>query len=389
MKRGFLYSSAVFALSVLIFTVAILSSFPIISNAETSGPTMFVNDEPWYNESVYPWYVIDNQCFVPINFFSGLSGVSIFHYPQSNSTLITYNNNYISIDTQNHESAYSENIGVFKMKSMYMGPEDNLKMLYVPATTVCRLFGIGWETSEKKNAIRIFDANSARSFNEIIAQYNPSINNQDVIQDTQNTPESDPTVSKYVYLTFEDAPGSYMNSIVELLNKYGYKATFFLNGNEMISGTEVINKAIASGHSVGLHTMTQNEAAYSEDNSLFLEEIEEQNDLLFRIFKIKTRLIRAPEGSSSKAFKITNELSTQIYSSGYSTYDWNYDSKDLTLSSKTTANNVISAIQKGDNQVIRFHCEEKSYTALKYVLDYIRKDSNIKVMALPIAVGVK
>ena len=381
MKRGFLYSSAVFAISVVIFMAAIMASFPMITNAELSNPTMFVNDEPWYNESVYPWKMIDNQYYVPVSMFSGLSSVTIFYYPQSNSTVITYKENYISIDNQNSENAYSESLGVFKMKTMYFGPENNLQMLYVPAETVCKIFGFSFETNAKKNAVRIYDSSAKRKFSEILEEYNPIINGQDT---TQATPGPDtPKYTKIVYLTFEDAPGEYMDEIVDLLNKNGYKGTFFLNGNEMLENAETVRKAIASGHSIGLHTMTQDEEAFAADSSVFLREIEEQNDLLYRVFKIKTRLIRTPEGSSSKTFKISNDLASQIYSKGYSIFNWDRDTKDLTASAKTAANNAINAIDRNASTIIRFHCEETSYNALKTVINYIKGEGNIKVIALP------
>lgn len=65
-----------------------------------------------------------------------------------------------------------------------------------------------------------------------------------------------------IALTFDDGPGIYTDEIVNLLNSYGAKATFFItginNGKGAIDITPawnaVIKKMYANGHQLASHT---------------------------------------------------------------------------------------------------------------------------------------
>ena len=74
---------------------------------------------------------------------------------------------------------------------------------------------------------------------------------------------------KTVYLTFDDGPSIYTKEILDTLDKYGVKATFFVvNGKQNHLMKEIVNR----GHQIGLHTYThrydilyKSEQAYYDD----------------------------------------------------------------------------------------------------------------------------
>lgn len=65
-----------------------------------------------------------------------------------------------------------------------------------------------------------------------------------------------------IALTYDDGPGIYTDGIVDLLNSYNAKATFFITGINNGKGaidstpawTSVIQKTYASGHQIASHT---------------------------------------------------------------------------------------------------------------------------------------
>ena len=58
---------------------------------------------------------------------------------------------------------------------------------------------------------------------------------------------------KTVYLTFDEGPSIYTKEILDTLDKYGVKATFFVvNGKQNHLMKEIVNR----GHQIGLHTYT-------------------------------------------------------------------------------------------------------------------------------------
>lgn len=90
---------------------------------------------------------------------------------------------------------------------------------------------------------------------------------------------------KVVFLTFDDGPISEVTPwVLDLLDKYGIKATFFMVGDNVRRHPELLEEVKARGHSYGNHTMHHlqgfkvsrvrymrdiTEAAYYIDSSLF------------------------------------------------------------------------------------------------------------------------
>ncbi|MCI5083708.1 MAG: polysaccharide deacetylase family protein, partial [Saprospiraceae bacterium] len=65
-----------------------------------------------------------------------------------------------------------------------------------------------------------------------------------------------PTQEKSVFLTFDDGPIPEVTPwVLEQLEQYNAKATFFCVGDNIKKHPEVFNQVKAAGHSVGNHTM--------------------------------------------------------------------------------------------------------------------------------------
>ena len=64
-----------------------------------------------------------------------------------------------------------------------------------------------------------------------------------------------PAQTKCVYLTFDDGPIPLITPwVLDLLDHYGIKATFFCVGENVIKHPEIYQEVIKRGHSVGNHT---------------------------------------------------------------------------------------------------------------------------------------
>ena len=102
--------------------------------------------------------------------------------------------------------------------------------------------------------------------------------------------------------TFEDCPNEYTRELLDVLEKHNIRATFFVTGGGIAAYPELISRMAADGHSVGLHSMSLDEKFFAEDIRNFINELEEENALLDRVIKSRTRLVRAPNGSWSDKF---------------------------------------------------------------------------------------
>ena len=57
-----------------------------------------------------------------------------------------------------------------------------------------------------------------------------------------------------VYLTFDDGPSDNSNQILDILDDYGVKATFFVTGKENSSSIAVYQRIVNEGHTIGMHS---------------------------------------------------------------------------------------------------------------------------------------
>ena len=204
------------------------------------------------------------------------------------------------------------------------------------AEQVCEYFGFKLE--EKGEAVRISDSTTDKTLNDLLKIYNPALAYEETAQTTQPavpeettapaeteedfSPQYEDIGNRLIYFTFEDAPGERTAEILDLLKKYGVSATFFLTGAITDYPSEV-SRMIAEGHSVGLHSMTCDNALFAGDFSSFTSELETENNILYRIIKRKTRLVRAPDGSHSDGFVISESEGRTLEELGYIVWDWN------------------------------------------------------------------
>lgn len=99
-----------------------------------------------------------------------------------------------------------------------------------------------------------------------------------------------------VALTFDDGPAKPMTTqILDLLDKYSMKATFFVSGVNAVHHPDIINDIITGGHSIGNHSYNHNPFLMLRSYDTLYQEIFTAQEVL-RNMGIKTRAFRPPAG---------------------------------------------------------------------------------------------
>ena len=115
--------------------------------------------------------------------------------------------------------------------------------------------------------------------------------------------------AKFVYLTFDDGPSNNASKIMDLLDQYNVKGTFFVLGTSISNNAnskELLQRMKDSGHYIGMHTMTHNyNHLYGENGPAnFVAELKEEQALIEEITGgFKSELCRAPYGTGGGTFK--------------------------------------------------------------------------------------
>lgn len=185
---------------------------------------------------------------------------------------------------------------------------------------------------------------------------------------------------KTAYITFDDGPNKNTPEILDLLNKYNMKATFFVLEDRITLYPDVVNRILREGHSIGLHGQSHEKTVFYSSQSSALNEINNTRHTLKELTGYDTKLVRVPYGS--KPYLTKNQYDSLV-NSGYNLWDWSIDSTDThenaTVSS--IASNTVNTLEESGNCVILFHDKQTTAKALSRVLAYL-KDNNYEIKVI-------
>ena len=144
---------------------------------------------------------------------------------------------------------------------------------------------------------------------------------------------------KLIALTFDDGPSHNTSKLLDILNKYQVKATFFLVGTNVKKEESVVKKMDSYGMEIGNHTYSHRVLSrLSTENIKF--EVEKTNDLIYDITGKYPTIFRPSYGQSSKKIRKSSSMPIVIWN--IDTLDWKYHS------SNRIVNSVLSKVKEGD-----------------------------------------
>lgn len=98
-----------------------------------------------------------------------------------------------------------------------------------------------------------------------------------------------PTADNVLYLTFDDGPTERTPEILELLQEYDAKATFFCVGANVEKHPELALKIIHSGHTIGNHSFSHLKG-WKTNTLKYISDVEKASEIL------PSNLFRPPYG---------------------------------------------------------------------------------------------
>ena len=160
---------------------------------------------------------------------------------------------------------------------------------------------------------------------------------------------------KAVYLTFDDGPIPVITPwVVDLLEHYNIKATFFMVGDNVRKHPQEYNLVVEAGHRVGNHTFNHLKGLFTKTDE-YIENVEKANSL------IHSDLFRPPHGMLRRSqYK---ELCKR-----YRFVMWDLVTRDYSnrLCGEDVLDNVKKLVRNGS--IITFHDSLRSESNLKYAL---------------------
>ncbi len=156
------------------------------------------------------------------------------------------------------------------------------------------------------------------------------------------------TDDKKIALTFDDGPHpKKTDEILDLLEKYDIRATFFIIGQNAIYYPEPLKRTVSLGHEIGNHTFRHD--GVSKMSEMMIEkELRDTEKVIFELTGTPVRLFRPPEGNCSE------NILTAAKNEEYSVILWTVDTKDWEL---VSTENIVKNVEKNvrNGSILLFH----------------------------------
>ena len=173
-----------------------------------------------------------------------------------------------------------------------------------------------------------------------------------------------------VYLTFDDGPIPEVTpAVLDILAKYGVKATFFMVGENIEKHPEVYEQVVKAGHSIGNHTYNHLKG-WKYSTKEYLANVE-KSPITNHQSPI-TNLFRPPYG---KATLCQRRALTRL---GYRIIFWDILTRDYEAS--RTPEQMLAQIQKETRpgSIINFHdslkSNERMLAVLPRAIEWLQKE---------------
>jgi peptidoglycan/xylan/chitin deacetylase (PgdA/CDA1 family) len=179
---------------------------------------------------------------------------------------------------------------------------------------------------------------------------------------------------KIAYLTIDDGPTYYTSKLLNILNQYHAKATFFMLNGNMNAHPADVRRMVKDGHAIGSHSVTHDVKRFYASPASAVGEMVTTRNTIKRITGITSNLMRVPYGSVPY---MKQPYRTAMTKQHFIMWDWNVDSEDWRYNGSGFVNSTLSHVKSlnksGAVPVILIHDRKATIDSLQALLSGIEK----------------
>ena len=174
------------------------------------------------------------------------------------------------------------------------------------------------------------------------------------------------TGNKVIALTFDDGPGPYTAHLLDILDQYSAKATFFLIGSKVSGQASVVRNIQARGHQLGNHSWSHPELPKLSVDQI-AGEIDRTNEAIRQATGVKPSILRPPYGA------VNGVVLEQLRARGMSSILWSVDTRDWAdRNSQIVCSRAVAGARPG--AVILMHdIHQTSVNAVPCILSSLKQ----------------
>lgn len=155
---------------------------------------------------------------------------------------------------------------------------------------------------------------------------------------------------KNIALTFDDGPHpEYTLQVLELLEKYQAKASFFCIGKNVKKHPEIVQEIQLKGHSIGNHSFSHGYFIDFNGANSWLREIDSTDKEIEKVIGRKPEFFRPPYGVT------TPHLAKAIRKRHHEVIGWNLRSLDTLKEPKSVVDKILNNVKPGSVILLHDH----------------------------------
>lgn len=246
---------------------------------------------------------------------------------------------------------------------------------------------------EKKNVAKVTVANVTleSEINSNNTVQNSNENKNDTLQENDFDSKSfinsidniyNGEEGKRVFLTFDDGPTKEVTPyILDILDKYNIKATFFVLGTNVRNNPDILKRAYESGHYIANHGYSHKYSSIYKSVDTVLEEYNKTEQIIKNALNntnYSSHLFRFPGGSHGGEYeKVKKQARKKLKEEGIAYMDWSaltYDAIGVDSKEKILEN-LENTMNGWNNVVVLMHDsadKQITYESLEDVIKYLQ-----------------
>ncbi|MEA4925223.1 MAG: polysaccharide deacetylase family protein [Syntrophomonadaceae bacterium] len=190
----------------------------------------------------------------------------------------------------------------------------------------------------------------------------------------KSTKTAETAAVKTIYLTFDDGPSQHTSDILDILDRYNIKATFFVIYHDDENSKNNYREIVKRGHTIAVHSASHQYTEIYKSVEDFLADFDIIYNQIEKVTGVRPELFRFPGGSlNSYNFHIYQELIAEMLRRGFTYHDWNVSGGDADSNATrgSVYANVVENVKKHDKSVVLLHDSSNGVATLAALEDII------------------
>ena len=216
---------------------------------------------------------------------------------------------------------------------------------------------------------------------------NENVDTHEYVAEASEVVDDDVDVKK-VYLTFDDGPSDNTDAILDILDQYHVKATFFVIEKTDEASVARYNRIVKEGHTLGMHSTSHKYMEIYSSLDAYVKDVSELRNYLHDVTGYIPTIYRFPGGSSNTVSTVSiGDCIDYLNNQKITFFDWNIASGDASggvVPSDTIVSNVISGVENHDSSVVLMHDANNKGTTVEALPMILQQLTEMGVKVLPI-----